>query len=568
MLAGAFAEVVTLGAVIPFIGVLMAPEKVFAYPIVAAASQRLGITSPDQLALPVTLAFVSAALVAGSIRMLSLWANTRLVYATGSDLGMEVYRRSLYQSYQVHTSRHTSEIMSGVTRNVDAVVVGILLPSLTLIGSITLVVVIVTALFAIDPFVASVAMFGFGILYLATNLTWRRRVELNGIRIATEQSKIFKALQEGLSGIRDVILDGTEEHYVRVYRQADLPLRRAAGMNAFIAQSPRFAMEAIGIALIALLAFALSRQSEGITAALPILGALALGAQRLLPALQQAYGAWTSLTGSRALLADTITLLDQPLPEWANKPAPKPLDFSREIRFSNVRFRYGENLPWVLDGLSFAIPRGARVGVVGGTGSGKSTAMDILMGLLTPTEGELLVDGVLVESRNVRSWRSNIAHVPQHIYLADASFTENIALGEPTDAIDKERVRHAAKQAHIADFIESKPGGYDNFVGENGIQLSGGQRQRVGIARALYKRARILVFDEATSALDTTTEQSIMDAIKELDRDLTILIVAHRLTTLSLCDRILSLEHGRIAAQGTYDDMLGANSSFRVSRAQ
>ncbi len=563
MLVAAVAEVVTLGAVLPFIAVLTAPDRVFAYPIVAAFAGKFGIVSAEQLALPITIAFVLSAIVAGGVRMLSLWANTRLAYSTGADLGIEVYRRSLYQPYLVHTSRNTSTVLSAVARNVDAVVTGVLRPALLLAGSVVLFAAIIFALFAIDPLAASIAILGFGSFYAVINVVSRARLRKNGARIAKEQTQIFKALQEGLNGIRDVILDGTEEHYVRIYRQADLPLRRAQGNNFFIGQSPRFIMEAVGITLIAFLAFVLSRQTSGMVGALPVLGALALGGQRMLPALQQIYSSWSSMVGSQAILLDTVTLLDQPLPRWAHEPAPPPLKFEHEIRFVDVRFRYDDNSPWVLDGLNLVIPKGARVGLAGSTGSGKSTAMDLLLGLLTPTEGALLVDGTPLDADKARAWQRNIAHVPQNIYLSDASFAENIALGERPEAIDINRVRLAAQQARIAEFIERSPDRYDGMIGENGIRLSGGQRQRLGIARALYKDASVLVFDEATSALDNDTEQSVMDAINGLGRNLTILLIAHRLTTLINCDHIIELEHGAIVGQGTYDGLLMTSSRFR-----
>jgi len=315
--------------------------------------------------------------------------------------------------------------------------------------------------------------------------------------------------------------------------------------------------------LIALLAYSLSLRPGGIGVALPVLGAVAFGAQRLLPALQQGYGAWATIAGKRASVATTLDLLDQPIAAELLRPPPRRVELVREIRFDSVRFRYAADGPWVLDGLSFAIRKGARVGIVGGTGSGKTTTLDLLMGLLLPTAGTVEVDGVPLGGETTRGWQRVIAHVPQTIYLADASMAENIALGTPPEAIDMDRVRRAARRAQIADFIESGADGYAAKVGERGIRLSGGQRQRIGIARALYKEAGVVVFDEATSALDTTTEQSVMQAIEDLDRDLTILMIAHRLSTVRHCDVIMELGRGRVIACGTYDELLERSASFR-----
>jgi len=563
MLLSAFAEVISLGAVLPFLSILVTPERVFNHPIVANIALEWGITSADQLVLPLTVAFAAAALLAGATRILLLWASTRLTVICGSELSIEVYRRTLHQPYRVHAGRNTSEVISGIINKVNNVVFGVMLPLLTVVSSAVLLVAIMLALIAIDPIVASAAAVGFGVSYMMITLTSRRRLYSNSQRIAYEQTQVVKALQEGMGGIRDVLLDGTQPLYCDIYSQADHPLRRAQGNNVFISGSPRPVMEALGIVLIAALAYTLSGQAGGISTALPVLGALALGAQRLLPALQQLYAAWASIAGNHASLTDTIELLDQPLPAEQTQPALAPLLIQSSIRFDAVRFRYASDGPWVLDGFNLIIPRGSRVGFVGSTGSGKSTALDLLMGLLSPTEGEVLVDGQPISGNRVRAWQQIIGHVPQSIYLADTTLAENIAFGVPPEAIDLQRVQHAARHAQIADFIESSAEGYQANVGERGIRLSGGQRQRIGIARALYKQASVLVFDEATSALDNATEQSVMDAIEGFDRDLTILLIAHRLSTVRRCDIIVELEHGQVVAQGTYEQLLERSPSFR-----
>jgi ATP-binding cassette subfamily B protein len=374
---------------------------------------------------------------------------------------------------------------------------------------------------------------------------------------------VLKALQEGLGGIRDVLLDGTQPLYSRVYHEADARLRRAQGNNIFAAQSPRFATESLGMVMIAGLAYALSRHAGGIGAMLPMLGALALGAQRLLPALQQSHSAWAAIAGHQASLADAVALLDQSVPLELLEPPPEPLRFRESVRLDGVRFRYGVDGPWVVDNLNLSIAKGSRVGLVGITGSGKSTVVDLLMGLLTPSAGAVLVDGEPLAGSRVRAWQRAIAHVPQSIYLSDATLAENIAFGVPSQAINMDAVRQAARKAQIAEFIEARGEGYGAMVGERGIRLSGGQRQRIGIARALYKNASVLVFDEATSALDNSTEQSVMDAVAELDRELTILLIAHRLSTVRTCDVIVELGRGKVVAQGSYEQLLERSPSFR-----
>jgi ATP-binding cassette subfamily B protein len=562
MLVSAFAEVISLGSVIPFLSVLIAPEKVFNYPLAAKFAQYFGYTTPSDVLLPFTVIFAVAALVAGGIRVLLLWSNNRLSFASGADLSFDIYRRTLYQPYQVHVTRNTSEVSSGLAYKVN-MAVEVMRQLLTLVSSSVLLVAIMLLLLVVNAAVASMAAIGFGVCYGLVSWMLRKRLAANAERIAHDTTLVVKVVQEGLGGIRDVLLDGTQPFFCDIYRRAEYRLREALGDNYFIGGSPRFAMEALGMVLIAALAYRLTVESHDSATALMTLGTLALGAQRLLPALQQIYLAWASIAGSKNSLIDALAYLDQRLPEAALLPAPAPLDFNRSIQMKSLRFRYQDSYPWVLDGIDLTIQKGARIGLVGSTGSGKSTILDLLMGLMPPSQGEILVDEHPIDDFSRRAWQRNIAHVPQSIYLSDATIAENIAFGIPKENIDMARVRQAARQARIADFIEEKAEGYGALVGERGIRLSGGQRQRIGIARALYKQASVLVFDEATSALDNTTELEVMEAIDGLDRGLTILIVAHRLTTVKHCDNIVELGGGKIIGQGTFDYLLEHSASFR-----
>jgi ATP-binding cassette, subfamily B, bacterial PglK len=315
-------------------------------------------------------------------------------------------------------------------------------------------------------------------------------------------------------------------------------------------------MEAIGMTLIAGLAYVMTQQEGGIVTAIPVLGALALGAQRLLPALQQAYGAYSTIKGSNSSFKDVLNLLGQPLPEYADQSPPKPIPFEKEIKLTNLSFRYTEDSPWVLKNTNLSLKKGARIGFIGETGSGKSTLLDIIMGLLPPTNGKLMIDQQPINSQNRRAWRAHIAHVPQNIYLSDSTIEENIAFGIAKEQIDHQRVKKAAQQAQIAELIEQWKDGYQTFVGERGVRLSGGQRQRIGIARALYKQANILIFDEATSALDNETEREVMEVIGNLDKEMTVLIIAHRLTTLKECDSIVKLNKDYTIHVGSYQEMI------------
>jgi ATP-binding cassette, subfamily B, bacterial PglK len=561
-LVSSILEVISLGAVIPFIGALTSPEKLFAQSFIVKVSMAFGIDTAQQLALPFTILFVVAALVAASTRLLLLWARNRLAYASGADISKEVYRRTLYQTYDVHLTQNSSEIISGITTKVS-VVVGVFNHLLILITSVVLLVFIMVTLIAINPFIAFVITIGFGLAYYIVASLSRRQLKLNSRIIAEGSTDLIKVLQEGLGGIRDITLNGSQQMYCELHGKADYKLRKAMGNNNYISGSPRYIMEGLGMILIAALAYTLSLQTEGIESALPLLGALALGAQRLLPALQQSFSAWAAIVGSQASLVDLLQLLNKEIPKEFTIPIATELSFGDAIHLDTVSFRYTNDGPWVLKDLSLKIHKGNRIGIVANTGCGKSTTLDILMGLLMPSKGQLLIDGITLNNELLRGWQQNIAHVPQSIYLSDNTIAENIAFGVPVNDIDIVRVKLAAQRANIAEFIENKPNGYQELVGERGIRLSGGQSQRIGIARSLYKKATVLIFDEATSALDNSTEKSIMEAIAMLSRDLTIIIVAHRITTVQHCDVIFELDKGRVVAQGSYQELLKNSISFR-----
>jgi ABC-type multidrug transport system fused ATPase/permease subunit len=556
MLIASFAEILSIGAVLPFLGVLTAPERVFSHAAAQPIIQLFNVTAPEQLLWPITIVFCGAALVTGVMRLVMFWASTRLSFATGADLSISIYRRTLYQPYAVHCARNSSEVINGISTKANSVIYGVIFPLLTLISSSVMLVAILFALLSVEPLIALTAFGGFGLIYAGIVGLTRRQLLVDSQCIAKESTQVIKSLQEGLGGIRDVLIDGSQATYCQIYRNADLPQRRAQGNHMFIGQSPRYAVEALGMVLIAALAYVLSQQPDGIAKAIPILGALAVGAQRLLPVLQQAYASWTSIRGNQSILRDALELLDQPLPDYADQPNAIPLPFKQNITLKRLGFRYSPQTPKVLNQIDLVIPKGSRVGFIGTTGSGKSTMLDIVMGLLEPTEGALQIDGLVVNAANQRNWQAHIAHVPQAIFLTDGTIEENIAFGVPSENIDKLRVKQVAQQAQIADIIESWPRQYQTFVGERGIRLSGGQRQRIGIARALYKQADVIFFDEATSALDNETEQAVMEAIENLSQDLTVLIIAHRLTTLKNCTQIVELSGGGIKRIGSYQDIV------------
>ncbi|HKQ13587.1 MAG TPA: ABC transporter ATP-binding protein [Steroidobacteraceae bacterium] len=556
MLVGTFAELVSLGMVLPFLGVLTAPERAFEHVAAQPLIHLFGLTAPQQLLLPLTALFALAAALAGAVRLAMLWLQMRLGSIIGVDLGYEAYRRTLYQPYAVHAARNSSEIIAALMTKIHTIVYFILVPTLTLLTSSCIVLTILVFMVLVDPQLTAMTFLAFGGLYVVVAYTTKRSLARDSQLVTAGQTRLAQLVQEGLGGIRDVLIDGLQETYSRIYRRADAELRRAIGNINFMQGAPRPVIEAFGLVLIGWLAYAMAGRPGGMTAAIPVLGALALAAQRLLPLVQQGYSSWTSILGGEASLRDVLSLLEQPLPVYSALPAPAPLTFREGIEFNNVQIRYGAQSPLILRGIQLRIRRGSRTGLIGATGSGKSTLLDVLMGLLPPTAGTLRVDGTVIDDANHRSWQAHIAHVPQVIYLADATVSENIAFGVPVAEIDHARVRRAAQLAQIAETIESWQDGYQTVVGERGSRLSGGQRQRIGIARALYKQTDVIVFDEATSALDDETELAVMQAIDSLPGDLTIFTVAHRLSTLRNCDQIIELSGGAVQRVGTYKGMI------------
>ena len=556
MIMASISEVVSIGLVLPFLGALMSPERMFAHHMLQPAIKLLNLTEAKQLLLPLTLLFIFAALFSSATRLMLLWCQTRLGHGIGADFSYKIYKNTLYQPYYVHIARSSSRVVSAITGKITDVVQNSLLPILMIISSGLILIFVMGALIAIDPLVALAAFGGFSVIYGLIIVGTKNRIAHNSQRINRESDQVIKTLQEGLGGIRDILVDGAQATFCEIYQKADYQLRRSIANINIISWSPRFLVESLGMILIGIIAYLLADRKQGIATAIPVLGALALGAQRMLPLLQQIYSGFSGMRGSRSSLQDVMTLLDQPVAEKAKVQQPIAITFKKSIQLNKVGFRYQERESWALRDINVKIEKGSQIGFIGTTGSGKSTLLDIVMGLLNPTEGTLTVDGVPITVENHRSWQAHIAHVPQAIFLADSTIAANIAFGIPPEKIDVERVRHAAEQAQIAETIETWSKGYNTIVGERGIQLSGGQRQRIGIARALYKKAEVIILDEATSALDTKTENDIMQSINKLNKSLTIIIVAHRISTLQNCSKIVELENGQIIKIADYIEIL------------
>ena len=548
-------EVISIGAVIPFLGVLIEPSSIFELPAAQSFIQFLGVDQPTQIILPISALFASAVLMAGAMRVILLWASVKFSFILGVDLSVSIFTQVINQPYIAHTKQNSSDIISAISIKIAQVINGVVLSVLNMISSFIIVSAIITILIIINPGASLIAILFFSALYLFFYLYVKQKLKVNSLNITRASNSLMKILQEALGGIRDIIIDGNQQFYRSIFWRADLVFRKSLGNNLFITNSPRYFMETFGVLLIVLLAYMLSTQGEkSFSDGIPVLGALALGAQRLLPVMQILYNSWGNIKGTHFVLKEVLVFLNLNDSKTMNV-INDDCTFEKNIRLKDVSFGYDEESSPAINKINIDIKKGDRIGIIGKTGSGKSTLIDIMMGLLDPTHGTLEVDKNVITSINRRAWQSRIAHVPQNIYLSDSTLEENIAFGIPVEEIDSSLVRRAAISANIDSVINEWPLKYKTVLGERGIRLSGGQRQRIGIARALYKQADVLFLDEATSSVDTKTESSIMKAIEELGNDVTLIIIAHRITTLKNCSRILELTNEGKIYEKVYSDI-------------
>jgi len=552
MLLSGFAEMISFTAIIPFLTVITQPERLFGLKEFGFIYQLLNIDNETELIIPVALLFIFIAILAGIIKLTTIWINGRYAAAVGSEISIKSFSNSLMQPYFIHIEKKTSQIITTSTSYLNATVL-VLHQTLWLISNTLISILILIGLLTINSKIALILFSLFGTAYLLLMSKVKNRLKGNSNFIALANQKQVKYIQEGFGSIRDIILDKSYKNFIDLFKNIDEKMRIRNADSIFLSIYPRNILEIVGLIFLVSIAIVmyLTNQSN-INNVLPLLGAFALGAQRLLPAMQQSYNAWATINAYSSEISSVIESLSQKVlidleeGRKLNKKNKSNI-FKNKIHFKSIGFKYQKESPLILKNINLEINKGEKIGIIGPTGEGKSTFIDILLGLLKPTYGEILVDGVNIHSRKyIEIWMKSLAHVPQNIYLTDNSFAENIAFGIRKDKIDFEKVKQCAYMAKISSYIESCSKGYETFVGEGGINLSGGQKQRIGIARSLYKGSELIIFDEATSALDRKTEEEVMDSIKNLSKEKTILIVAHRLSTLKFCDRILKIEKGSL----------------------
>ncbi len=567
----AILEMVGIASVMPFLGVLGRPEVIETNAILNWAYTRLGFASID--AFVMALGIGAFGLILGSAifrTLVNFWMN-RFVEMRRHSIGERLLETYLRQPYAFFLNRHSGDMAKNVLSEVDQFVGQFLRPAVMLVANSVLAVGIVGLLVAANPLLAVIVAIMFGAIYALIYLTIRRRL----LRIGQQQVRAnrarFTTAGECLSGIKDVKLLGREHAYVSRYRYPSLIFSKNAATSATLTQVPRFLVEAVAVGGIMLLSLVLIATGGGVRSdafgeLLPVLGLYAFGALRLLPAAQSIYlGIAQTRAGTATLNTVYSDLCDRDRLEPMQAIPPEPLRPKQRIILDGVHYRYPNAPVDSLADITVSIPVGSSVGIVGTTGAGKTTLVDVLLGLLRPSAGAIVVDGQAVDDQQLRAWQRALGYVPQDIFLTDATITENIAFGVSAEQIDHAQVTRCAQMAQVHEFIlRELPEGYDTEVGERGVRLSGGQRQRLGIARALYHDPDVLVFDEATSALDTVTERAVMQAIDELHGAKTIVLIAHRLSTVARCDQIVLLDHGRIEAQGSFDDLKAVSERFRT----
>ena len=557
-------DAISVGAVIPFLAILSAPENILTSPKIKLFISFLNITSKEQLIIVTTISFIILVILSGILRWALIYLNSRVSNSIGSHLSYLLYRNTLYQSYLNHTSRNSSEIITGINKGSE-VVGQIINPIFLLINSLFTIIFLLITLILLNPKIIILTFLIITSLYLIIMFFVKDILIKESKFMNIKKPLMYKAMHEGLGGIRDILIDGTQEIYSKIFYKSEYEFRRSNSKVVLLTNTPNIVIQALGIALIAFFASSIAIKNEvnnnDFATGLPFLGSLAFAYLKMSPAIQQVYSTWANLKNGELNLKYVIDFLKIPLPPYAGKPLPQPINFVDNITINNLSFCYNSNSEIVLNNINLKIKKGSMVGFVGKTGSGKSTLLDILMALIEPTHGNLRIDEEVINKNNFRSWQVHIAHVPQAIYLSDATIAENIAFGVPLEKIDFNRVKMAAEKAQLIDTIEKLESNYYTKVGERGVRLSGGQRQRLGIARALYKKADVIVFDEATSALDNNTESEVMNAIENLDNNLTILIVAHRLSTLKNCNQIIEIKDNKLII---YDNFELFNKSIRT----
>ncbi len=552
MIISGISETLSLASIIPLISFLISPEEAWKNPIIKPIFSNLGFTELKQPILSIVLIFVSTVILAGFLRIFTLWIISKYIAALGSDFSSESFRRNLYQPFSVHIGKNSSEIVALNTVEINRLS-NIFTYFMKMLLSSTYVLFIVSAIFIYDLKLGLTSFLAFIFIYFLLTFFSRFYLRRNSKFISHYLQKNIKFLNEGLGSIREIILNNNYKFYLTNFFKIDQPMRSKMAENDFISNGPKALVESIAFIYLAFLSLYIVITQSNSTLLLTKIAVIAVACQKILPQLQQIYASWSRLTGNSKSVEKILSTIKQPIPnnEISFK---KKLKFNNDIFLKNIFFKYKDSSDYVLKAINFRIRKSEKIGIIGETGTGKSTLVDVLVGLLKPSKGEILVDECIISIRkNINAWRSMIAYIPQNIYLSDTTIIENVACGLRKEEIDVKKVIESCKKAQIHEFIINLPLGYETIIGEMGINLSGGQRQRLGIARALFniydKNKKILILDEATSALDYKVEDLIIQEIYKMNENLTLIMISHRYNTLINCDRIIEIKNGSIISE-------------------
>ena len=566
LLAG-LSQSVGIVSILPFINVLLDPDIIFENGFLTWAYETLGFTRA--LYFLMFLGGIVAVALVGSnmIAALNILAKERFVHQRNHRLSVKLLSKYLYNPYQYFLKHNSNELSKNVLAEVNILTTGYLMSLMHIVTQGTMLVFIIVTILIVDFVASSVAILIFGALYGTVMLTLRQKLKTRGRLVREENKKRYRYTNEALTSFKTTKVIQAEPYFIEAYTQSSQAFARHNVFAKVVGQLPRFLIEAVamgGLMLFVITQLALGREIESLA---PVVAVLGLAGYRMLPALQTVFQHATNLQYTRPVLdrifEDITEDYAQP-PEAQTVVNVEPMNFKKAITIVNAHFQYELGNGPVIKGIDLVIPKYQIIGLVGATGSGKTTLVDVLMGLLELQEGVLKIDGETITSDNVKAWQKNIGYVPQDIYLTDDTLARNIAFGVAVEDIDMDRIRDVARIASLHEFIEEElPHQYDTFVGERGVRLSGGQRQRIGIARALYRDPSVLILDEATSALDGTTEAAVLKAMTDAAKERTVIMVAHRLNTLIDCDVIYLLSKGMIVASGDYETLLRENKTFQ-----
>ena len=545
----AFCETISVASVIPFFDFLLNPGNSFENNLFNSILKNIDFYYPENLILSASALLAVTALIATITKILSLWFGSRLSGLIGVDLSLECFKKTIFRDYEEYLNSNSSELLSTNIIFVNKTVDLLLISSRFLISFISGIFITIF-LIIYDTKIAFSLVLIFFLIYFFFSRILRNKLTINSRIIADLSEAQIKIMQETLGVIKEIILQSSYHKYFAKYKNLDKKVRFSIANNEFINLFPRYAIEGIFIILIALMTSFLAISRANFLEIIPVLGIFAIGAQKLIPCMQQCYSGWSYLIGNISSILNVLSIIETSFQEKTDLNGLIMLPFENNLKLINVSYGYNSNSLQILKKVNLIINKGERIGFVGKTGSGKSTLINLIVGLLSPKTGTIEIDGLDVfdkkYSERIFQWRKCIALIPQDTYLKDATIAENIALGLDYRNINFKKLRAVAKDAMIDQFILSKPNDYKSLVGENGIQLSGGQKQRIAIARALYQDSRLIVLDEATSALDIKTEAKIMETIYNLNKNITILIITHRESTISKCDKVFEINNGLV----------------------